>query len=97
MTIQPAMLDSLLADAVGDDGEAVRRLRALFLASATAHVATMSSATELGHWQGEALRLQGLAASFGMTDLMEHAARAAASEPGSALLDQVAEALARCR
>lgn len=97
MSFEPGSLDQLLAEAVGQDSAVARELRALFLASATAHVAAMSRPAGIEHWRDEALKLQGLAASFGMTDLMEVAARAACAGPDPLLLDAVADALARCR
>ena len=72
-------------------------LRALFLASATAHVAAMACPAGIRQWRDEALRLQGLAASFGMTRLMDMASCAAVAEPDPLLLDAVADALAECR
>jgi hypothetical protein len=97
MSFLSGSLHQLLADAVGDDDAIAHELRALFLASATGHVAAMSQATGIEHWRVEALKLQGLAASFGMTGLMEAAARAAEAGPDPLLLDRVADALAACR
>jgi len=65
--------------------------------SPTGHVAALSLATGVQPWRDEALKLQGLAASFGMTGLMDVAARAAHAGPDPLLLDAVAEALAACR
>lgn len=97
MSFEPGSLDRLLAEAVGEGSAAAAELRALFLASATGHVAAMSQASGLQGWREEALRLQGLAASFGRVELMEVAARAACAGPDPVLLDAVADALARCR
>ena len=97
MSFQPGSLDHLLAETVGGDGAVASELRALFLASATAHVAAMSKPAGIGHWRDEALKLQGLAASFGMTALMDVASRAARAAPDPLLLDAVADALAGCR
>lgn len=97
MSFQPGSLDRLLAEAVGEGSPAAAELRALFLASATGHVAAMSQAAGVQPWREEALRLQGLAASFGMVHLMEVAARAAGAGPDPLLLDAVADALAGCR
>ena len=47
--------------------------------------------------EGEERHLEGLAASFGMTLLMQAAARAVRSGPDQAMLDAVADALAACR
>lgn len=97
MSIVPGILDRMLAESVGGDARVVAELRALFLASATQHVAAMSQAPGVAAWRDEALKLQGLAASFGMVDLMAVAARAADAGPDPLLLDAVAEALADCR
>ncbi|WP_235538170.1 hypothetical protein [Sphingomonas sp. Root720] len=87
----------MLAESVGGDGKLVAELRALFLASATRHVAAMSQAPGVAAWRDEALKLQGLAASFDLVDLMAVAARAADAGPDPLLLDAVADALADCR
>lgn len=97
MSAEPASLDRLLAESVGEGSPAAAELRALFLASATGHVAAMSQADGAASWRQEALRLQGLAASFGVTALMAAAARAADGGPDPLLLDAVADALAACR
>lgn len=97
MSFEPGSLDRLLAEAVGEGSPVAAELRALFLASATGHVAAMSQAADAQRWRDEALRLQGLAASFGMTRLMAAAARAADADPDPALLDAMADALAGCR
>jgi len=97
MSFEPGSLDRLLAETVGEDSAAAAELRALFLASATGHVAALSLATGVQPWRDEALKLQGLAASFGMTGLMDVAARAAHAGPDPLLLDAVADALAACR
>lgn len=97
MTIDPGTLDHLLADAVGPDSAVAADLRALFLASATQHLAAMSQPSSPAAWREEALRLQGLAASFGLIELADQAAEAAASAPDAAMLDQLACSLADCR
>jgi hypothetical protein len=97
MSFAPGHLDRMLAESVGGDTKVAAELRALFLASATQHVAAMSQAPGVPAWRDEALKLQGLAASFGMTDLMRVAARAADAGPDPLLLDAVADALADCR
>jgi HPt (histidine-containing phosphotransfer) domain-containing protein len=97
MSFSPGSLDHRLAETVGADSAVGRELRALFLASATSHIATMSQAAGIVQWRDEALRLQGLAASFGLTALMEVASRAASAGPDPLLLDAVADAVAACR
>lgn len=95
--LEPGSLNKKIAEAVGAGSSAAAELRALFLASATMNLAALSQAETAEPWREEALKLQGLAASFGMTDLMEVAARAAESGPDPLLLDEMAEALAACR
>lgn len=97
MSMVPGALDRMLAETVGGDAAVAAELRALFLASATQHVAALSQAAGVAAWRDEAMKLQGLAASFGMTDLMAAAARAAGAGPDPLLLDAVADALAACR
>ncbi|ARR53640.1 hypothetical protein HY78_09515 [Rhizorhabdus wittichii DC-6] len=97
MSMLPGALDRMLAETVGGDAAVVAELRALFLASATRHVAALSRADGVAAWRDEALKLQGLAASFGMVELMAAAARAADAGPDPLLLDAVADALAACR
>ncbi|MBD3733981.1 MAG: hypothetical protein IE934_14865 [Sphingopyxis sp.] len=98
MTIDPGTLDRLLADAVGPDSAVAADLRALFLASATQHLAAMSQPASPAAWRDEALRLQGLAASFGVVELAGQAAEAAAAAvPDAVLLDRLARSLADCR
>lgn len=87
----------MLAETVGADAAIVAELRALFLASATRHVVALAEAADAATWRDEALKLQGLAASFGMAEMMAAAARAAAAPPDRLLLDAVAETLAACR
>jgi hypothetical protein len=96
MSFEPT-LDRQLAEALGDFSPLIAELRATFLASATGHVAALSLATDIETWRSEAARLQGLAASFGMIDLMQKAGDALRSGPDAALLDRIATALGACR
>lgn len=96
MSFEPS-LNHQLAEALGGDSAVAAELRALFLASATMHVAALSQAPAIESWRDEALKLKGLAASFGMTALMDAAARAADGDPDPLLLDAMADALADCR
>lgn len=73
-----------LAAAVGDDQALVAELETAFMESATRHLASMRSATNDQEWRDAALRLKGLAASFGATSLMDQASRAADSRRGDA-------------
>ena len=72
-------LNTTLAAAFGGDQDLVLELRGAFLESAERHCRAMAEAQDDGDWRDAALRLKGLAASFGATGLMEQAGQAAAS------------------
>lgn len=76
MKYDPDALDTSLAAAVGDDPMLVAELRSVFLASARNHADALGRATGAAEWRDAAIRLHGLAASFGATDLMLLADRA---------------------
>jgi hypothetical protein len=87
-------IELALAAAVGDDSALVAELRAAFFQSAHALVDALGRAGGEADWRQAAWRLQGLAASFGATDLMKRAAAAGAASPGDqAALRRVAAAL----
>lgn len=81
MSFEQALSTSLAA-AVGDDQALVAELQSAFLESASRHVEAMRAAASDNDWREAALRLKGLAASFGATDLMTHAGRAAEGRRG---------------
>lgn len=88
-------LNSSLAAALGDDAVLVAELRAAFLESARRHYAAMRAAESDADWKDAALRLKGLAASFGATELMRQAGQAAAGRRSDAeLLDAIERSLA---
>ncbi len=97
MSFEPGKLSELLGEALGEDASLAAELRALFLASATGHVAAMTELSDAARWRDEALKLQGLAASFGIAPLIALAADAAKAAPDTALLDGLARAVAACR
>ena len=87
-------LDISLAAALGDDQALVAELRGAFLDSARKHFRAMADAAGDADWRDAALRLQGLAASFGAESLMQAAARAAESRgPDAQCLDAIERAL----
>jgi hypothetical protein len=94
MSFMPGELDRLLAEAVGESPAILDGLRADFLASAAAHLAAMERASTSAGWRDAALRLQGLAASFGLVDLMWLAAATARATPTPAMLEPIRRALA---
>lgn len=90
MKHDPAALDTALAAAVGDDPMLVAELRSIFLASARGHADALDRAMSAADWRDAALRLHGLAASFGAIELMvlaDHASSASACD--SALLAEI--------
>lgn len=95
MSYDPGALDAALAAAVGDDHGLVADLRVAFMESAARHVDLLGRARCDANWELAAWRLKGLAASFGLEDMMalaEEAARAAPGDPR--ILRRLREALA---
>ena len=84
MTYDPGALEIALAAAVGDDPTLVAELGFVFLASARGHADTLGRAIGGPDWRTAAMRLHGLAASFGAVDLMVQAERAISGTPGDA-------------
>lgn len=76
MAYDPGAIDATLAAAVGDEPALIAELREGFLESATANLAVMDSARDHAAWKDAALRLKGLAASFGAIRLMALASEA---------------------
>lgn len=72
-------LNTSLAAAFGDDQELVLELRGAFVESAERHCRAMAEADDDAAWRDAALRLKGLAASFGAAGLMEQAGKAAST------------------
>lgn len=95
MAYDPGALDKTLAAAVGEDSQLIKELRIAFFDSAVRHVSALHSAVNDREWQAAAWRLKGLAASFGVTDLMALAGQAAEGEPfAKPVLDRIDKALA---
>jgi histidine phosphotransfer protein HptB len=82
MAYDPGAIDATLAAAVGDEPALIAELREAFLDSAKGAVTTMTRAENATTWKDGALRLKGLAASFGAIRLMALANDAAAMPPG---------------
>ena len=83
MAYDPGQIDATLAAAVGDEPALIADLRGAFLDSAQAGLESLMRAQSQGEWEMAALRLKGLAASFGAVRLMSLASEAA-SAPGNA-------------
>ncbi|MEW4466699.1 Hpt domain-containing protein [Parasphingorhabdus sp. JC815] len=82
MTFDYGALDAALTAAVGNDQSLVADLREAFLNSAKRQVDLLQRARCDANWEYAALRLKGLAASFGATHMMHLAQEAATSAPG---------------
>ena len=77
-----ADFDAALAAASGDDIALAAELRAVFIESAERHLDLLRRARCDGNWKVAATRLQGLAASFHASELLELASEAAIGAPG---------------
>lgn len=84
MAYDPGAIDATLAAAVGDEPGLIAELREAFLDSAKRGLASLSGAADPESWRGSALRLKGLAASFGAVRLMALAQEAADAPAGDA-------------
>lgn len=83
MAYDPGAIDATLAAAVGDEPELIAELRAAFVDSARRAMQSLESAAALEEWRAAALRLKGLAASFGAVRLLAIATEASESAPHS--------------
>ncbi len=81
MAYDPGAIDATLAAAVGDEPQLIAELRSAFVDSAQRALAGLESASDAGEWQASAMRLKGLAASFGAIRLMALASEAAEADP----------------
>jgi HPt (histidine-containing phosphotransfer) domain-containing protein len=98
MLYDPVELQSSLAAAVGDDAALIAELQSAFIESAQAHLEILAAARSDTDWIMSALRLQGLAASFGASPLMRLADDAAAATRGdAAILKRIGEELDQLR
>lgn len=82
MAYDPGAIDATLAAAVGDEPALIAELREAFLESAKAGVVTLTRAPDGAAWIHAALKLKGLAASFGAVRLMALAGEAANAPMG---------------
>ena len=96
MAYDPGAIDATLAAAVGDEPALIAELRQAFLDSAGASVTAMGHAKDAAAWKDAALRLKGLAASFGAVRLMALATEAANAAAGdNAVLRRLERAVER--
>ena len=77
MAYDPGAIDATLAAAVGDEPALIAELREAFLDSVKRGLACLEAAQGDDAWRSAALRLRGLAASFGAIRLMAIASEAA--------------------
>ena len=96
MAYDPGAIDATLAAAVGDEPELIAELRAAFVDSALRSLKTLESSVSVDEWRGAALRLKGLAASFGAVRLLAIATEASESLPHAPqMLQRVRRAVER--
>jgi hypothetical protein len=96
MAYDPGAIDSTLAAAVGDEPLLIVELREAFIDGVKRGVSTMKSAESQEAWSAAALRLKGLAASFGAVRLMTLANEAAlAPERDAEVLRKLRRAIER--
>lgn len=96
MAYDPGAIDATLAAAVGDEPTLIAELRDAFLDSARRSLHALEGATDADEWRLAALRLKGLAASFGAIRLMAIAAEASEALPlDSRMLARVRRAVDR--
>ena len=96
MAFDPGAISAALAAAVGDDAALIAELRGAFTESAVRAATALGQARSDTAWVAAALRLKGLAASFGAVRLMA-LADAAANGPAcdAAMLKKVNAAIRR--
>ena len=95
MAYDPGAIDAALSAAVGDEPALVAELRHAFVEGAVKAVHAMRTAAGDDDWHVAAMRLRGLAASFGAVRLMALAASAAEQARDPALLGKLERAVAR--
>lgn len=96
MAYDPGAIDATLAAAVGDEPSLIADLREAFLDSAKRAVQILAGASDPAAWKDAALRLKGLAASFGAVRLMALANEATDARVGDAdILRRIKRAVER--
>ncbi|MBJ7439709.1 MAG: Hpt domain-containing protein [Sphingopyxis sp.] len=86
MSFDSGPLDRYLSAAIGDDPVMARDLRSAFTDSARDLADLMRRARCDANWEVAALRLKGLAATFGIISLIQLAEQAMAGAPGDPLV-----------
>jgi len=94
MSFDSGPLDRYLSAAIGDDAAMAMDLRSAFTGSARDLADLMRRARCDANWEVAALRLKGLAATFGIISLIQLAEDAMAGAPGDpAVLRQINQAI----
>lgn len=94
MSYDHGALDAALAQATGDDEALASELREAFEESARRQIDLLSRARCDANWLYAALRLKGIAASFGATEVQRLAEEACEGAPGDpVILRELCEAL----
>lgn len=86
MVYDPGALNASLAAAVGTDGELMAELRAAFVESAERQADLLARARCDANWTIAASRLKSVAASFGVTGLLDLADEALIGAPGDPVI-----------
>ncbi len=86
MSIEYGAFNTALTAAAGDDPALIAELRAAFIESATRQVDLLSRSRCDANWRYSCYRIKGLAASFGVSELMELADEAMAGAPGDPVI-----------
>lgn len=86
MVYDPGVLHAALSAAVGDDPQLIAELRGVFVERAQTMIDQLRRSGCDADWRMAALRLEGLAASFGAVALMTAASQAAASSAGDPVM-----------
>ena len=86
MAFEHGALNANLAAAVGNDPALVVELREAFVTSALKQIDLLKRARCDANWHVSALKLKGLAASFGIHDLIGLADEAAEGAPGDPVI-----------
>ncbi|MCC6479074.1 Hpt domain-containing protein [Sphingorhabdus sp.] len=86
MSMDYGAFDTALTAAAGDDAALIAELRKAFIDSAKRQLDLLGRSRCDANWQYSCYRLKGLAASFGVTELMQLAEEGAVGAPGDPVI-----------
>jgi len=86
MAYDPGTLEAAISAAVGSDFALIADLRRAFIESAERQIDLLARSRCDANWTMAALRLKGLAASFGVGTVLSLADQAVASAPGDPVI-----------